>query len=432
MAVSYSVKFRKMSFVGKLLVEKEGEIVFDRKYFRLKGKGANDHGEIINFIDIRDTIAAKDKFTLMTFARETFELSRFGDSVENFLNDFYRIRNEFFAENLFMREGMLAGQFDCSVELSNQFGKSLHKGVTQMQIFEESILFLPKFSDAFAVNLNFMRHHQFLEDEYLLQIETDSGTKINISKLGSHFEACQEVLEGCLEKMYQRVLTQLNEALPGFSLQVLLKLAYAIKSGKAVEISSLKKMDASLPQRVMELALGNNPDLLQKIQFLRGLDKEEKFYLGLSFANSTSSREIVVKAWFLCALPSLNMMVMGISNAPADQRVFFLRIVLESGIPSDRLESKVLEINQCMVLFNFDLTPLLKDKNALRKTRYRVAVLRMAFLRLFRRSMLGISQAAGLDKFKDDANRFLTLARSPYRPPRRSPHVQRQQAALPR
>ena len=96
MAVSYSVKFRKLNFAGKLLVEKEGEIVFDRKYFRLKGKGANDHGEIVNFIDIRDTFSAKDKFTFMTFSRETYELSRFGDSVENFLADFYKIRNDFF------------------------------------------------------------------------------------------------------------------------------------------------------------------------------------------------------------------------------------------------------------------------------------------------------------------------------------------------
>lgn len=425
MAVSYSVKFRKLNFAGKLLVEKEGEIVFDRKYFRLKGKGANDHGEIVNFIDIRDTFSAKDKFTFMTFSRETYELSRFGDSVENFLADFYKIRNDFFAENLFMREGMLVGQYDCSVELSNQFGKSLNKGVTVMQIYEESILFLPRYSDAFSVNINFMRHHDFLEDDYLLQIETDSGTKINVSKLGSHFEECQEALESCLEKMYQRVLTQLNEVLPGFSLQVLLKLAYAIKSGKAVELATLKKLDASLPQRLMELAFANNPEMLQKVQFIRGLDKEEKFYLGLSFATSNGSRDTQTRAWFLSALPSLNMMVMGLTNNPADQRVFFLRIVMEHGIPTDRLESKVLEINQCMVLFNHDLTPLLKDKNSLKKTRYRVAILRMAFLRLFRRSMLGISQTGAPDKFKDDANRMLMLAKAPLHLPHRPRTVRR-------
>lgn len=416
MAVSYSVKFKKMSFSGKLLVEKEGEIVFDRKFFRLKGKGANDHGEVVNFTDIKETRSEKDHFTFITFSKEKFELSRFGDSVENFLTDFYKIKNDFFAENLFMREGMLMGQFDCSVELSNQFGKSLNKGVSVMQIYEESILFTPKFSDAFAVNLNFMRHHQFMEDEYLLQIETDSGTKIHVSKLGSHFEECQESMEGCLEKLYQRVLTQLNDVLPGFPLQVLVKLAYAIKSGKAVELASLKKLDASLPSKVLELAFANNSDLLQKVQYVRNLDKDEKFFVGFSLSTPQGARDTEVRAWFLCALPNLNTMVMGISNNPNDKRVFFFRIVMEQGIASDKLEGKVLEINQCMVLFDYDLSPILKDKNELKKTKYRVAILRMAFLRLFRRSLLGYSQATDLEKFKDDANRYLALAKVMRRP----------------
>jgi hypothetical protein len=416
MAVSYSVKFRKMNFSGKTIVEKEGEIVFDRKYFRLKGKGANDHGEIINFTDIKESVADRDKFLFTTFSKEQFELSRFGDSVENFLTDFYRIKNEFFAENMFMRVGMLAGQFDCSVELANPFGKTLNKGFSVMQIYEQSILFLPRFSDAFAVNLNFMRHHQFLDDEYLLQIEADSGTKINVSKLGSHFDDTRECLEGCLEKMYQRVLNQLNSIMSGFSINVLLKLAYAIKDGKAVELAALKKMDAALPGKVMELAFADNPELQKKVQFLRSLDKEEKFFVGFSLTNENGGRDVKVKAWFLCALPTLNTIVMGISNNPQDKRIFYFRIVMEQGIASDKLEGKVLEINQCMVIFDYDLSPLLKDKNELRKTKYRVAILRMAFLRLFRRSLLGFSQAADQDKFKDDTNRFFALAKAMNKP----------------
>ncbi len=416
MAVVYSAKFKKLNFSGKVLVEKEGEVVFDRKYLRLKGKGANDHGEIVNFTDIKETKAEKDKFIFTTFSKEHFELSRFSDSVENFLVDFYRIKNEFFAENLFMRVGMLINSFDCSVEVANQFGKSLNKGVSSMQFYEESIVFMPKCSEAFSVNLNFMKHHEFREDDYLLQIETDSGTKVNVSKLGSHFEEAQETLEGCLEKLYQRVLNQLNQVMGEFSLSTLLKLAYLIKDGKAIEVASLKKIDAALPAKVMDLAFGNDPDLQKRIQFLRSLDKEEKFYVGFALTDDKEAREVKVRAWFLCALPALNLIAMGISNDPTDKRIFFFKIVMEQGIAIDRLEGKVLEINQCMILFNYDLGPLLKDKNELRKTKYRVAILRMAFLRLFRRSLLGFSQALNLEKFKDDSNRFFTLAKLMRRP----------------
>jgi len=221
----------------------------------------------------------------------------------------------------------------------------------------------------------------------------------------------RECLEGCLEKMYQRALNQLNNVLSGFSLPVLLKLAYAIKNGKAIEIGALKKMDAALPPKVMELAFAGNPDLERRVQFIRGMDKDEKFFVGFSLLNDADNREIKVRAWFLCALPSLNTIVMGISNNAQDKRIFFFRIVMEQGIPSDKLEEKVLEINQCMVMFDYDLNPLLKDKNELRKTKYRVAILRMAFLRLFRKSLLGYSQAEDLERFKDDANRYFALAR---------------------
>ncbi|MCC6643743.1 hypothetical protein IT411_03260 [Candidatus Peregrinibacteria bacterium] len=399
-----------MNFSRKVLIEKEGEVVFDRKYLRLKGKGANDHGVIVNFTDIKEVKTDKDIFIFNTFAKETFELSKFGGAMENFLEDFYRIKNEYFAENMFMKEGMLNREFDCQIEITNSYGKSITIGKTMLQFYEQSMVFIPKCSDVFMVNLNFMKHHEFDEDSYQLQIETDSGTKIFVSKLGSNFEDARECLEGCLEKMYQRVLNQWNQVLTGFSLQVLLKLAYAIKDGKAVSMAALKKIDPALPLKIMELAFKDNPELEKKIQFLRSLDKDEKLYVGFSLKNSADGRDIIVRAGFLAALPNMNTIALGISNNPDDKRVFFFRIVMEQGIAADKLEGKVLEINQCMVLFDYDLSPLLKDKNELRKTKYRVAILRMAFLRLFRRSLLGYSQAFDLERFKDDSNRFFAQA----------------------
>ncbi len=419
MALSYGVKFKKLNFSGKVLVEKEGEVVFDRKYLRLKGKGANDHGEIVNFTDIKEVKAGKDEFVFNTFSSDKFVLSKFSGSLENFLDDFYHMKNEFFAENLFMKRGMLMGQFDCTAEVSGQTGPSLNKGKCVIQFYEESIMVIPVHADVFVIHLSFMKHHRFDEDEYVLNIETDSGAKVNISKLGSHFEDAQTTLEKCLEKMYQRVLNQLNNVLSGFSLAVLLKLAYAIRDGRAVLVNSLKKIDAALPSKVMELAFSGNPELEKKIQYLRSLDKEEQFFVGFSLQNVADSRDIRVRAWFLCALPSLNIMVMGISNNPTDQRVFFFRIVMEQGIASDKVEAKVLEINQCMVIFDYDLSPLLKNKEELRKTKYRVAILRMAFLRLFRRSFVGVSQAVDLERFKTDSDKFFSQAKILQRPQQR-------------
>ena len=290
------------------------------------------------------------------------------------------------------------------------------KGKCLIQFYEESVVVIPKMADVFVIHLSFMKHHHFNEDEYVLNIETDSGAKVNVSKLGSHFGDAQDTLEKCLEKMYQRVLNQLNDVLSGFSLPVLLKFAYAIRDGRAVLVNSLKKIDASLPSKVMELAFAGNSELERKIQYLRNLDKEEQFYVGLSLKNIADSRDVSVKSWFISVLPSLNILVMGISNNSADQRVFFFRIVMEQGMAIEKVEGKVLEVNQCMVIFDYDLSPLLKNKDELRKTKYRVAILRMAFLRLFRRSFLGVSQATDLERFKSDADKFFSQSKILQRP----------------
>jgi hypothetical protein len=239
---------------------------------------------------------------------------------------------------------------------------------------------------------------------------------VKISKLGSHFEEAKEIMEDNLEKMYQRVLNQLNYVIPGFSLPILLKLAYQIRDGRCVSIAALKKIDAALPQKVLELAFDGNLELEKRVQFLRSLDQKEQFYVGFSFENQNGTRDLKTRAWFLCALPSLNTIIIGISNNPADKKVFFFRIVMEQGIAEEKVSGKILEVNQCMVLFDYDLSPIHKDKNELKHSKYRTALLKLAFLRLFRRSFLGYSEATDLDRFKTDTEKYFAQARILHKP----------------
>ncbi len=410
MAISYNLRFVKETITFKKLLEKEGEIVFDRKFFKLKGKGANDIGEQIFFTDIKEYKVNKDFFIFSTFNNTKYLLSKFGSSFDDFLRDFFKLRNEFFAENLFMKLGMLTGQFECTVEITHQFGNYINKGYCMMQVYEESILFLPEMSDCFVVYLNFMKMHEFDEEEYVFNIELESGGKVRVSRLGSSFEQAKKAVEGSLEKMYQQVLNQLKQVLPDFSVQVLLKLAYQIRAGKAVSIKTLKKIDISLMPKILELALSGNEILEQKIQFLRSLDKDEELFLGLSFENGEKEWDVKVKAWFLCALPNMNSMVMGLTNDSKSKEILFFRIVMEQGIPSEKMFGKILEINQCMVLFNCDLAPLFKNKEDLKQSKYQIALMKLAFLRLFRRSLIGKSGNVTLEKFKIDAREFFTQA----------------------
>ena len=54
MEVSYNLRYQKSNFSNRTILDKEGEIIIYAKGFRLKGKGATDTGELLNFSEIKE------------------------------------------------------------------------------------------------------------------------------------------------------------------------------------------------------------------------------------------------------------------------------------------------------------------------------------------------------------------------------------------
>ena len=188
-ALTYNLKYRKLNFFQKVLLEKEGEIVVDRQSFRLKGKGAHDQGEVIYFNDMKDvTVEGNDQLRFSTFKKEKYILSDFSNLFESFLKDFYRVRNEFFAEHLFMKVGMLYKEYEGFVEVVTKQDQLLSKGKSRIQFYEGSLVVIPDTSECFALHYNFLKSHEFDGDEYELRLYMDNGTNVHISKFGSYFD----------------------------------------------------------------------------------------------------------------------------------------------------------------------------------------------------------------------------------------------------
>jgi len=95
MQVSYNLKYQKANFANKVLIEKEGEIIIYDRGFKLRGKGATDKGEMINYCDIKEFYYRNDKLFFITFAKAKYTLSGIGTAFEEFLRTIYKSRNEF-------------------------------------------------------------------------------------------------------------------------------------------------------------------------------------------------------------------------------------------------------------------------------------------------------------------------------------------------
>ncbi|MBU0667803.1 hypothetical protein KJ951_03360 [Patescibacteria group bacterium] len=413
MALTYSLKFKKLNFYNKVVLEKEGEIVVDRGSFRLKGKGAQDQGEVIFFSDMKDLHTRDDMLSFSTFSKEKYVLSGFSNLFDVFLRDFMRVRNEYFADTLFMRSGMLMHEYEGTVEIENSFGKIIPRGKSRIQFYEGSIVIIPETRECFPVYYGLIKGHEFDDSDYVLRLFLFNGQNIHISKLGTSFDDVKETMESLLGKMYEKAVNALTEFLPGFDATTLLKLVFLVKEGRLIPFKALKKIHEEMPERVGELLFGANPAMKEKALLLRRMGGDENFYISISFGKSRETGDIFLRTWFLQALPDKNLVATGRTSGADDNVIHFFRIIMHQGDPLEKLEAKILEIDQSMLVFRYDFSVVYKDRRELRKSKFKVALRKLSFLRLLRKSYIGYSCATDIDRFKEDLENIFIKAAAP-------------------
>lgn len=386
MALTYSLRYKKLNSINKVVLEKEGEIVIDRYSFRLKGKGAQDTGEDIFFGDMKDLFIKDERITFSTYSKDKYILLDFSNLFDSFIRDFFRVRNQYLADNLFMKSGMLVHEYDCQAEIISVYGKTVPRGKCKIQFYEGSILIIPELKDCFSINLNFLKNHEFDEDEYVLRLFLENGQNIIISKLGTTFEDARSTLESILGKMYERAVVNFSEAFPGFNAKTLLKLIQKVKDGKFVPLAVLKKIDDELMPRIDELLVFGNPSMKETVAYLRKSAGDNNYYVSLSFTRKKAGEDLVPNIWFLAGLPDQNIVVLGQSSNPAQNSLYVYKIIMQQGVALEKLPGKVFEVEQALLTMKFDMDPLFKDRKDLKRTKYVTAIRKLSFMRLLRKS----------------------------------------------
>lgn len=418
MQVSYNLKYRKSNFSNRVLIEKEGEIIIYDKGFRLKGKGATDKGELINFYDIKEFYYKDDKLFFITFGKEKYTLSNAGTVFDEFLTTIYKARNDFLVDALFMKQGSLKGEFEGSFDRYSKFNKPINKGKCKIRLYERSLVIIPLNQDVFGLNFNFINYHEFDEDEYILKIVMDDGVNIFISQLGNDFEFFQEKITDLLGGMYERLVNEdLKNIFYEFDSGTLLKLAFKIRGGKSASEKEIKKMDKDLYAKAKEFFFDDKA-FADKCELLEDITDEYTRYL--SVARDPVTKDGFIR-WVMYAIPSNNIVAFSIlprwtdkiaDNPPAQEppkphEMYFFKIIIEKGVPSEKVEDKVLEIEQTLVNLHFAKDPCFKDKRELKNSPYKYAIRKLPFLRILRKSFAGKVSTIDVKEWKKQAKEIL-------------------------
>jgi hypothetical protein len=422
MQVSYNLKYRKSNFSNRVLIEKEGEIIIYDKGFRLKGKGATDKGELINFYDIKEFYYKDDQLFFITFGKEKYTLDGLGTLFDEFLATIYRARNDFLVDALFLKQGSLKAEFEGYFDRYSKFNKPINKGRCKIRLYERSMVIIPDNQDVFSVNFNFINFYEFDEDEYLLKVVMDDGLNIFISQFGNDYELFEEKITDLIGGMYERFVNEdLKEVFCEFDSGTLLKLAYKMKGGKAVSMKDIQKMDKELAAKVHE-AFFDDGVLADKFSLFDDDTDEYSRYFGI--ARDPITKDGFIR-WIMYAIPDYNVVAFSIlprmidvdSGADAATDVqkphdtYFFKIIMEKGVPSEKVDDKVLEIDQTLVNLQFVKDPCFKDKRELKNSPYKYSIRKLPFLRILRKSFAGKAHATDPKVWKKQAKEIMDKAK---------------------
>lgn len=388
MEVSYNLRYRKSNFSNKSVLDKEGEIIIYTKGFRLKGKGAGDKGELINFSEIKEFYYRGENIFFITFNRDKYVLSDAGTLFEQLLTDLYSSRNEFLMDALFMKGGKLREEYEGSFQRVSKFGKPINKGSGKLRLYEKSLVVLPQHQDAFAVPYNFVNFYEFDEVEYTLKIVMDDGLNIFLSNLGNDFDFFREKMEDLLGGMYETIVNDvLREVFPEFHAGTLLKLAYKMKGGKAVSFKDIQKMDKELAVAVENFVF-EDEIFKEKVSTLRDMVDDYNLHFGI--ARDEMLKNGIV-CWVMFVIPEKNIVAFSIlPRWESDlHECLFYKIIVEKGNPAEKAENKIMEINQSLLNLQFAKDPCHKDKRELKHSPYQYAIRKMPYLRILRKSFAG-------------------------------------------
>lgn len=415
MEVAYNLKYQKSNFSNRLILDKEGEVIIYTKGFRLKGKGAGDKGELVNFSEIKEFYHREEKIIFVTFNKEKYVLSEAGSLYHNLLIDMYKSRNEFLMDALFMKGGKLKAEFEGSFNRLSKFGKQINKGQAKFRLYDKSLIVIPTEQDAFVVHFNFVNFYEFDEFEYQAKIVGDDGVQLFLSNMGNDFEFFQEKFDALLGGMYQEVVNDvMREAFPHFNASDLLNLAYRMKGGKAVCLHDIQKMDKELAQEVEDFVYGES-DLKEKAAVLRQMVDEYNVFYGVAEDKTVKGGFI---KWLMFAIPEHNAVAFSIlprwkegGDNSEEQKfyhnMYFYKIIIEKGVPAEKLEDKVLEIDQALVNLNFVKDPCYKEKRELKHSPYLYAIRKLPYLRILRKSYVGRIGAKDVKEWQKQALEML-------------------------
>jgi hypothetical protein len=429
--------------------EAEGELAKGEAELKLENEKLYvlpKFGEVIqlSLIDIAEIMPHDYSLEMTLSSREILSVFDLGYKYEDLVLNLFHLRNEIILKYLLMNESAKRSGIWGELTLVDASGKVKQFERCEIRLYETSMVLMPAMGEPIKV-----LHSNIAQAEtkdYTISITTESGEKLNISKLGKEFESTARDLSAAMNQLNLQSQALIKDLVPLADPSIIRAVSRLLKDGKAARRTDIESESpevwSALEKKLQQTSIWN------EYQYLKSIGHQEKIAIGIKRGlmgdltgnylwllipiygkDPKFAKAMVMEAVRLPSdLPENQSQEEGMrleadsNTATGGNATYVFRIVSpkdstgftgnEKGLDA-RVDNMISTINQLMLDINFRREPIFLSDELLRTepkyAKYRYATQKIQSLKELRHLFMGRIIHSSFEQWKTDIADLLSL-----------------------
>ena len=401
---------------GVQVSERSAKIVLGKENFSVFPENLGSY--LFSYREVLDFIPTDHRLKLSFGGGKELRISQLGYQYENFAKAFIKLRNEVFLKDFLFQKTLKKSGLEANFVYSDKSGVETQKGEAEFRFYQTSLVILPERGE--LMRIPFSDIVETKTGDFQVEILTEEGRKIVISKLGEKFDLFKETLKECLGEISLNIQNFIKGIWPEIYFSTLNEVSGLVKEGKAVSKQKIEAVSSEfwrkLEARLMKTAVR------EEYEFLKSIGEPDKIYIGLK--KGLIGELTGDYFWFFVPIYSEDKLKDGNAIAfetagekETGRATYFFRIVSReeykeaSKVKIDgQIDSLISKINRGLTAINFRREPIYLPAEKLEEpeyAKYKFSMAKIPEIKLMRELFIGRVIHRDNEQWQEDVKNLL-------------------------
>jgi hypothetical protein len=396
----------------------------------------------ISLVDIEEISLAEYRVELKLSSHEKLLVHDLGYKFDDFISNLFHARNEMILKYLLLNESVKKPGVSGDLSVADASGAVNQFENCEVRLYDTSLVLLP--TTGVPIRVHYSNISQVDAKDYSLAIETESGSRFTISRMGKEFDPFSRDLSDAINALNIQSQSLIRGLASSVDQSVIRAVSRLMKDGKAARSSDIKSvaptMWGDIEKKLEQTAIWN------EYQYLKSLAREDKIAVGIKrglIGNLTGNY-----LWLLIPIYGRNpefgnaIALEAVRLPTADEgdsstggnsaeeeigattggnatyffrivgRNDYLRLASNLGELDTTMDGIIRRTNQLMLDINFRREPIFLSDEQLAEpkyTRYRYATQKISSLKELRQLFIGRIIHSSFEQWKSDVSKLLSF-----------------------